>query len=212
MKSNASNIFRWVVDDVIAKTKPEFVQEGVDEGILDELRRTWESKLVQNGLIGEGEGNGTVSPAGGYASGSQRHMQQASVQHQPPLVTTSSIADAPDDPHARKRKEPETGFAADQEDVKSLIPQHDGPADDEGNNGKADGSDDNGGDAPAEDEILSEDSENEDDDEEVANFLCCQFEKVNRTKNRWKISMKDGVFHIDGKDYLFKKANAELTF
>jgi hypothetical protein len=28
--------------------------------------------------------------------------------------------------------------------------------------------------------------------------MCCQFEKVNRTKNRWKIAMKEGVFHVHG--------------
>lgn len=31
MRSNAGTVFKWVVDDVIAKVKPEFVQEGVEE-------------------------------------------------------------------------------------------------------------------------------------------------------------------------------------
>jgi hypothetical protein len=31
VRSNASAVFKWVVDDVIAKIKPDFVQEGVDE-------------------------------------------------------------------------------------------------------------------------------------------------------------------------------------
>ncbi len=29
--SNASAVFKWVVDDVIAKVKPDFVQEGIEE-------------------------------------------------------------------------------------------------------------------------------------------------------------------------------------
>jgi len=51
----------------------------------------------------------------------------------------------------------------------------------------------------ADDEALSSDSGNDsDEDEDVAHFICCQFEKVSRTKNRWKIAMKEGVFHVHG--------------
>jgi hypothetical protein len=28
---STANVYRWVIDDVVAKTKPEFVQEGVEE-------------------------------------------------------------------------------------------------------------------------------------------------------------------------------------
>lgn len=31
MKLSTSTIYKWVIDDVIAKVKPEFIQEGVDE-------------------------------------------------------------------------------------------------------------------------------------------------------------------------------------
>lgn len=31
MAAATATIYKWVVDDVIAKLKPEFVQEGVDE-------------------------------------------------------------------------------------------------------------------------------------------------------------------------------------
>lgn len=112
----------------------------------------------------------------------------------------------PLDGPARKRARQDDG-AQDLDDMAgNLIPQHDGPAD----NGD-DGGDD--GDAPpADDEELSSDEEDDEEEEHVDNFLCCQFEKVNRTKNRWKINMKEGVFHINGKDYLFKKANGEWIF
>lgn len=53
--SNAGNIFRWVVDDVVAKVKPEFVQEGIEESVLDELRSTWEAKLNAGGLLSGGD-------------------------------------------------------------------------------------------------------------------------------------------------------------
>jgi hypothetical protein len=31
MKQDVAGIYRWVIDDVIAKTKPEFVSEGIEE-------------------------------------------------------------------------------------------------------------------------------------------------------------------------------------
>eukprot|EP00798_Chlamydomonas_sp_ICE-L_P021923 gene21923-28968_t len=103
-----------------------------------------------------------------------------------------------------------------QDPTNSRIPQRDGPDDDEDEDTKAGAGEAGGSGAGtaelAEDEILSDDSEVEEAEEEVTNFLCCQFEKVARTKNRWKIAMREGVFHIDGKDYLFKKANGEWTF
>ena len=108
----------------------------------------------------------------------------------------------------------------------SLIPQHDGPADTGEEKGEmkgevggagpapAAGQEGEAGPAPADDEQLSPDDsgDEEEEDEDVQNFLCAQFEKVNRTKNRWKINMKDGVFHINGKDLLFRRANGEWTF
>lgn len=61
-------------------------------------------------------------------------------------------------------------------------------------------------------ELLSSDDEGSVEEEEVSNFLCGQFEKVTRAKHKWKITMKDGVFHADGKDYLFKRGTAEFMW
>lgn len=52
----------------------------------------------------------------------------------------------------------------------------------------------------------------EDEDEKFENRVIAQFEKVNRTKNRWKCSLKDGVMHLNGQDYLFSKATGEMQF
>lgn len=107
-----------------------------------------------------------------------------------------------------KRAQPEGGFGLPNvvpAPAAPRVPQQDGAGDDgedeeEGGDAddgeKADGA---GQEEAADDEVLSSDSEEEDDEEEdVQDFLCCQFEKVARTKNRWKISMREGVFHING--------------
>ena len=46
------------------------------------------------------------------------------------------------------------------------------------------------------------------------NVIYCQWEKVGRQdKSRWSVKLKDGIMHIDGKDYVFSKCHGnELYF
>lgn len=65
---------------------------------------------------------------------------------------------------------------------------------------------------------------NEDDDDEIdeldqggeepstSHLVLAQFEKVTRTKSRWKCTLKDGIMHLNSKDILFAKANGEFEF
>ncbi|XP_031486794.1 uncharacterized protein LOC116255163 [Nymphaea colorata] len=65
---------------------------------------------------------------------------------------------------------------------------------------------------------------NEDDDDDIDEFdqgadnadthhlVLSQFEKVTRTKNRWKCTLKCGIMRINDKDILFNKANGEFDF
>ncbi|KAH9324845.1 hypothetical protein KI387_005023, partial [Taxus chinensis] len=58
---------------------------------------------------------------------------------------------------------------------------------------------------------------NEDDDDEIdeidqggeepntSHLVLAQFEKVTRTKSRWKCTLKDGIMHLNNKDILFAK-------
>jgi len=52
----------------------------------------------------------------------------------------------------------------------------------------------------------------EDDADDPPNFLTAQYEKVSRIKNRWRCQLKYGIFHANGKDYLFKNATGDFTF
>ncbi|XP_050140909.1 transcription initiation factor IIA large subunit-like isoform X1 [Malus sylvestris] len=64
---------------------------------------------------------------------------------------------------------------------------------------------------------------NENDDDELddvdqgdelntAHLVLAQFDKVTRTKSRWKCTLKDGIMHINNKDILFNKATGEFEF
>lgn len=54
-------------------------------------------------------------------------------------------------------------------------------------------------------------SEGEDDGPDE-NLMLCLYDKVTRTKARWKCALKDGVVTINHKDYTFQKAQVEAEW
>ncbi|KAL1558042.1 transcription initiation factor IIA large subunit-like isoform X1 [Salvia divinorum] len=68
------------------------------------------------------------------------------------------------------------------------------------------------------DELLNEDDDDELDDLEqgeelnTAHLVLAQFDKVTRTKSRWKCTLKNGIMRVNNKDILFNKATGEFDF
>ncbi|ORX95556.1 transcription factor IIA, alpha/beta subunit [Basidiobolus meristosporus CBS 931.73] len=50
------------------------------------------------------------------------------------------------------------------------------------------------------------------DGREVDHIVLCQYDKVTRTKNKWKCVLKDGIMFINGKEYLFQKASGDFEW
>lgn len=44
------------------------------------------------------------------------------------------------------------------------------------------------------------------------NVVLAQFEKVSRAKNKWKCTLKSGIMHLKGVDYLFNRATGEFDW
>uniref|UniRef100_A0A3B3U3G1 General transcription factor IIA, 1-like n=1 Tax=Poecilia latipinna TaxID=48699 RepID=A0A3B3U3G1_9TELE len=44
------------------------------------------------------------------------------------------------------------------------------------------------------------------------NVIVCQYDKIHRSKNRWKFQLKDGVMSYGGRDYVFSKAVGEAEW
>ncbi|KAL6619985.1 hypothetical protein ACP70R_032075 [Stipagrostis hirtigluma subsp. patula] len=57
-----------------------------------------------------------------------------------------------------------------------------------------------------------DDLEQGDDEPNTQHLVLAQFDKVTRTKNRWKCTLKDGIMHLNGRDVLFNKATGEFDF
>ncbi|KOS19540.1 Transcription initiation factor IIA large subunit [Escovopsis weberi] len=54
--------------------------------------------------------------------------------------------------------------------------------------------------------------EDEVDDEGLGHIMLCMYDKVQRVKNKWKCTLKDGVLTVNGKEYVFSKATGEYEW
>lgn len=44
------------------------------------------------------------------------------------------------------------------------------------------------------------------------NVVVCQYDKITRTKSKWRFILKSGVMNINGRDYVFQKATGEADW
>ncbi|KAK9823701.1 hypothetical protein WJX72_004774 [[Myrmecia] bisecta] len=245
MQQDVTAVYRSVIDNVITKVKPEFVQEGVDEAVLDELRVLWEQKLLASGALDPppqaaqdlryarpiDQGSYTGSTATGQPVGTESRKRTRDYDEQvPSLSQPQTVTSAPAQPqfaqapvqHYRVPQPQPPGQPALQllqqhlqpqqpqpappsSQAGTRIPQQDGPGDDADEEQAA-------AKTPAQELGNLSDLESDSDEEQPANTVLAQFEKVQRTKNRWKCNLIHGVMNLNGRDYLFNKANGEMQF
>ncbi|XP_071963277.1 uncharacterized protein [Antedon mediterranea] len=95
-----------------------------------------------------------------------------------------------------------------------------GDDDDEDDDAKDDDNGDEDGDghpgAVVEEEPLNSDDDDSGDEPEdifdTDNVIVCQYEKINRTRNRWKFHLKDGIMNLEGKDWVFHRGIGEADW
>jgi len=126
-------------------------------------------------------------------------------------------------------------ISSDEENTGSIsfkMPQVDGPADSSDDDG-VDDDDDDGDDDDDDDDDDDNDPDGEDDegveeeplgseddisDEDASdlfdteNVVVCQYDKITRARNKWKFHLKDGIMNLNGKDYVFQRANGEAEW
>ncbi|GAB0091599.1 transcription initiation factor IIA subunit 1 [Sergentomyia squamirostris] len=87
----------------------------------------------------------------------------------------------------------------------------DGDDDDPDND--PDDADGDGG--PEEEPLNSEDDVTDEDASDLFdtdNVVVCQYDKITRSRNKWKFYLKDGIMNIGGKDYVFQKSNGDAEW
>ncbi|SMQ45184.1 unnamed protein product [Zymoseptoria tritici ST99CH_3D7] len=51
-----------------------------------------------------------------------------------------------------------------------------------------------------------------DDDDDLGDSILCTYDKVQRVKNKWKCTLKDGVMSVGGKEWVFHKGMGEFEW
>ncbi|KDR16773.1 transcription initiation factor IIA subunit 1 isoform X2 [Zootermopsis nevadensis] len=68
---------------------------------------------------------------------------------------------------------------------------------------------------PEEEPLNSEDDVSDEDPTDLFdtdNVVVCQYDKITRSRNKWKFYLKDGIMNLSGKDYVFQKANGDAEW
>jgi len=229
------HVYRKIIDDVIANVGVDFEEYGMDEAVIIALQAKWEAKLLQSRVAdfarapGAGDDddddsddnessragpssqtqNNAAPPHNPYGysgapatiqNGYNQHYQQTTQQYNPGLALPGmvnvkaepdvpirprggAINDSP--PLSETKPEPNAaGLMPGDEVINSDLDDSEGELDDDG----------------------------EGDDEADVDIVFCVYDKVQRVKNKWKTVFKDGMIHINGRDYLFQKCNGEFEW
>ncbi|NXL23828.1 TF2AY factor, partial [Setophaga kirtlandii] len=136
------------------------------------------------------------------------------------LDGTGDVSSKEQIPHTKDKEENEFIGFIDSEDLRVLDDEEDYDEEcDSSSNIESSTSDGDNEDLQI--DIVEEDPLNSGDDvseQDIAdlfdteNVIVCQYEKIHRTKNKWKFFLKDGVMSIEGKDHVFAKATGDAEW
>ncbi|KAM9798029.1 transcription initiation factor IIA subunit 1 [Neosynchiropus ocellatus] len=116
----------------------------------------------------------------------QQQQQQPQAQQQPQMMLQ---VDGAGDTSSEEDEDEEEEYDEDDEEEKDKDAGEDGQVEEEPLNSGDDVSDD-------EDQELFD----------TENVVVCQYDKIHRSKNKWKFHLKDGIMNLNGRDFVFSKA------
>ncbi|GAA6018187.1 hypothetical protein JCM10207_002861 [Rhodosporidiobolus poonsookiae] len=186
-------VYRTVIDDVITQIRPEFDQLGVEEAVLQELLRLWELKLAQSRAadFSHDARMGPVAKQFPPLSPAEVAALNEGKVHCSLSITLRVMEEADEKGEQDVKKEKDNGAK----------PKKEGEGDDE---------DAINSDLDDEDDL--DDDEDADGVEQGGDLVIALYEKVQRVKNKWKVTLKDGLVSVNGKEYLFAKCNGEFEW
>ncbi|CAD6564535.1 MAG: hypothetical protein TREMPRED_005413 [Tremellales sp. Tagirdzhanova-0007] len=223
-------VYRSIIDDVVANIQVDFEEYGMEEEVLINLQAKWEAKLLETRVADFARVQGSTattaspdieslkpinsSPSGRFS------IQQNQYSHAlPPPSHGLALPGQLRQGHGYEQNmtvkvESDEllrirGGASPIPESKPFIPVDRKPEPnaagllpgDEVINSDLDDSDD---------EVREEDDGGEEEGE--VDIVFCVYDKVQRVKNKWKTTFKDGMIHINGRDYLFAKCSGEFEW
>jgi len=207
-------IYERVVDDVLENVRQSFRDEGLDESVLNDLRLLWMDKLARQGQVtgtsvpSHAPGQSAVS-SGNAAAENTGKASWNFFPHNRGQPAGAARPAAQGQPSGKGTVEQTDGAFGDDAPTfhATRLAQHDG-----GSSEKPDGAASKAD--PIDDEELSSSDEDEDapDPEDEENFIICQYEKVARQKNKYKVQLKQGIMSVNGTEYMFNRADGQFTW
>lgn len=97
----------------------------------------------------------------------------------------------------------------DDDDDDDLRDDDNDPDDDEQNEDEAEGM------GEEEEPLNSGDDVSDEDPSELFdtdNVIVCQYDKITRSRNKWKFHLKDGIMNVLGRDYVFQRASGDAEW
>ncbi|EPZ31808.1 Transcription factor IIA, beta-barrel domain-containing protein [Rozella allomycis CSF55] len=223
-------LYQEIIEDVTKKSRDAFLNAGIDETVLMDMRQLWLNKLTESRVLQASSSFGMT-----FVEQEQVTEHTKDPDYIPntallnemmggtSVASMSMSAMAPGLTQASLSKLLGLTKAAAQQSKKAAnksgqIPQRDGAS-------ELDEDDDFGFDnddgvpldelAPinAGGDDLGSDLDSSDDEEPgTENFIMCQFERVQRTKNRWRCAFKEGILHLNQKEYMFNKMTGDFEW
>ncbi|EKX50743.1 hypothetical protein GUITHDRAFT_103334 [Guillardia theta CCMP2712] len=239
-----AEIYGRIMGDVMEESRNKFIGQGMDTNVLSELQRLWTEKLnaygthVRTDLAGGSMLGGYVAAcpplmqhdAQGYPLDMRRDTgfpQTDGADTSLQIFSESAEDESSEEGGAKTGKS--SSATRDLKACTIVIEQTDGAGSSPikrrrvGEDGESDGDDDEeeeGDEGANEEEELGSEDDDDDEEDDVANsthnLILCQYEKVSRTKNKWKAQLKFGVMTLaindGGRDFVFKKGNSDMNF
>ncbi|GAA5839869.1 hypothetical protein JCM3766R1_004706 [Sporobolomyces carnicolor] len=182
-------VYRTIIDDVVHHVRPEFEQIGVEEAVLQELLRLWELKLAQS-RVADFANDDRMGPV---------------AQQFPPLTPEQVALNQQLVLQRQKDDEAAAAKIKKEEKMKQQEAGQGGGDDEDAINSDLDSSEDE---LDEEQELAGQGA----GDDQGGDIVIALYEKVQRVKNKWKVTLKDGLISVNGKDYLFSKCNGEFEW
>ncbi|KAJ3606595.1 hypothetical protein NHX12_026116 [Muraenolepis orangiensis] len=245
-------LYRGVIEDVINEVRELFLDEGVDEQVLLELKTLWENKLTQSKAV-EGfhseeqavllatqqaqQAHHTAQPAAKHVlQPLQQQAPQQQVIVQDPKILQHMGATGMSAAATAATLALPTGVTPYQQLITSQgqilqvapviqqvlapiqggLPQQTGVIIQPQQLVLASGNKVQGNTQvmqtmaqPGQEPLNSGDDVSDEEDQELfdtENVVVCQYDKIHRSKNKWKFHLKDGIMNLNGRDYVFSKA------
>lgn len=181
-----SPAYRSIIDEVVTHCRADFDEMGIEQAVLDALQASWETKLAAT-RVTDFSADPRLGPIQ-EALGPELPKPEDSVEPDKQASTSESKPAAPTTPSKRSEK-----VDHDTDEINSDLDDSEDEADAADVEDNENGSGANGNNNPGD-------------------LVIALYDKVQRVKNKWKITLKDGIVSVQGKDYVFHKCNGEFEW